>query len=48
MQKGNTLKKVELEQQEFWESTRVAPPFKNRKKYRRKEKYKPNYEHRRD
>jgi len=48
MRKSNTLKKVELEQQEFWDSTRVPPPFRNKKKYKRKEKYKPDYEQRRN
>ena len=48
MQKGNALKRVELEQQEFWDSTRVPPTFKSKKKYRRKEKYKPDYEQRRN
>jgi len=48
MLKSNTLKKVELEQQEFWDSTRVPPPFRNKKKYKRKEKYKPDYEQRRN
>ena len=44
MRKSNTLKKVELEQQEFWNSTRVSSPHQSKKKYKRKQKYKPDYE----
>ena len=33
------LEKVQLTQQEIWDSLRVPPPFKNKKKYTRKKKH---------
>lgn len=44
MRGTSTLLQVKLEQQEFWNSTRVPPPHQNKKKYKRKSKYKPDYE----
>jgi len=34
------LKKVQLTQQEIWDSLRVPPPYKSKKDYKRKPKHK--------
>mgnify|MGYP003647602070 FL=1 len=38
--KENKLKKVQLTQQEIWDSLRVPPPHKSKKDYKRKPKHK--------
>ena len=34
------MKKIQLTQREWYDAMRVPPPYRNKKKYRRKEKHK--------
>jgi hypothetical protein len=36
----NQVKEIQLTQREWFDATRVAPPFRNKKKFFRKEKHK--------
>ena len=40
--KSIKLEKVQLTQQEIWDSLRTPPPFKSKKDYKRKPKHKKN------